>query len=164
MTVAYERPWYKHPWVWFIIAIPTVAVVFSLQFVYIAVTHPDPVVRDDWYEDGKAINQDFARSDAAARLGLRADVRLDSETGEVLLTLHASKPVNDERINLHFLHATLKDRDQSLVLHHLVGQEYRGQLLRPLEGDFQIELSTPDWRIAANRHLPDGDGFSLTAE
>ena len=49
-------PWYRHPWLWFVIAIPTLAVVFSLHFVYLAVVHRDAVVRDDWYEDGKSIN------------------------------------------------------------------------------------------------------------
>lgn len=164
MTVAYEKPWYKQPWIWFIIAIPAVAVIFSLQFVYIAVTHQDPVVRDDWYEDGKAINQDLARSDTAVRLGLKADIRLDPETGEVLLKLNSREPVQATTLNLHFVHATIKERDQSLVLHQLLGNEYRGQLARPLDGVFQIELATPEWRIAESRRLPDGESFSLTAE
>ncbi len=164
MTVAYERPWYKQFWVWFVIAIPALAVIFSLEFVYIAVTHQDPVVRDDWYQDGKAVNQDFARSDAATRLGLKADVRLDAETGEVLLTLHSNKPISTSTIGLNFVHATIKDRDQSLVLHRLVNNEYRGLLTRPLEGNFQIELATPDWRITGARRLPGAEGFNLTAE
>lgn len=164
MTVAYERPWYKQFWVWFVIAIPALAVIFSLQFVYIAVTHRDPVVRDDWYEDGKTINQSFARDDAALNLGLAADVRFDTETGEVLLKLTSAKTVSAASLDLHFVHATQKERDQSLVLHRLTGNEYRGQLVRPLNGAFQIELSTADWRLTGSRRLPDGEGFSLTAQ
>lgn len=164
MNVAYARPWYKQFWVWFVITIPAVAVLFSLQFVYIAFTHQDAVVRDDWYEDGKAINQSFARSDTAAKMGLSADVRLDPETGEVLLKLKSNETITATTIDLHFVHATIKDRDQSLVLHRLIDNEYRGQLARPLEGAFQIELSTPEWRLAGSRRLPDGEGFSLTAE
>ncbi len=164
MNVAYARPWYKQFWVWFVITIPTVAVLFSLQFVYIAFTHQDAVVRDDWYEDGKTINLSFARSDAALKMGLSADVRLDPDTGEVLLKLKANKAITIPAIDLHFVHATIKGLDQSLVLHHLVDNEYRGQLTRPLEGAFQIELSTPEWRLAGTRRLPDGEGFSLTAE
>ena len=68
-------PWYRHPWLWFVIAIPTVAVSLSLCFVYLAVVNRDTVVRDDWYEDGKTINNSFTRDEAALKLGLAAHHR-----------------------------------------------------------------------------------------
>ncbi|PQA48931.1 hypothetical protein C5O18_02820 [Amnimonas aquatica] len=86
MNTPDARPWYQQFWVWFVIAIPALAVTFSLQFVYIAFTHQDPVVRGDWYQDGKSVNQSFIRSDRASALGLRADIRFDEVTGEVLPT------------------------------------------------------------------------------
>lgn len=164
MSIAYERPWYRQFWVWFVIAIPALAVIFSLQFVYIAVTHQDPVVRDDWYEDGKAVNKNFARGDAALRMGLSARIALDAETGEVALTLSAREPIQADTLTLDLVHATRQELDQRLVLHRLVDNEYRGQLVRRLDGVFQIELATPQWRLAGTRRLPAGEGFSLTAE
>ncbi len=37
-------PWYKHAWVWFIIALPTTAVVASLYTVYVAKQHAPQVI------------------------------------------------------------------------------------------------------------------------
>lgn len=165
MSAAAASPWYKHPYAWLVAGIPVAAIGFSLWFVYIAVTHQDPVVRDDWYQDGKAINQDFARSDRALQLGLAADIRLDSETGEVMLTLASTSPAAlPDSVHLDLVHATQTARDQHLVLQRGHDGRYLGQLARPPEGTFQVELSTRDWRLTGSRRLPDGEGFTLTAQ
>jgi len=157
-------PWYRHPWLWFVIAIPACAVVFSLHFVYLAVVHRDAVVRDDWYEDGKSINNSFTRDEAALKLGLVANLTLDAVTGEVLLNLDAKAPVEAPSLELNFVHSTQTSKDQKLVLQRLMGNSYRGQLKHPLEGVFQIELSTADWRLAGARRLPSAKGIRLQAE
>jgi hypothetical protein len=157
-------PWYRHPWLWFVIAIPAFSVALSLCFVYLAVVNRDTVVRDDWYEDGKSINNSFTRDEAALALGLVANLRLDATTGEVLLTLDSKTPVEAPSIDLHFVHSTQSVKDQKMVLQRLMGNEYRGQLSHPLEGVFQIELSTPEWRVAGARRLPSAEGIRLQAE
>ena len=37
-------PWYKHAWVWFLIALPSTAVVASLYTVYVAYQNPPQVI------------------------------------------------------------------------------------------------------------------------
>lgn len=157
-------PWYRHPWLWFVIAIPACAVIFSLHFVYLAVVNRDAVVRDDWYEDGKSINNSFSRDEAAQRLGLGANLQFDDTTGEVLLTLSAKAPIEAPSIDLHFVHSTQSGKDQKMVMQRLMGNSYRGQLTQPLLGVFQIELSTAEWRLAGIRRLPTQEGISLQAE
>lgn len=157
-------PWYRHPWLWFVIAIPAFAVTLSLCFVYLAVVNRDTVVRDDWYEDGKAINHSFTRDEAALKLGLVANLTLDDTTGEVLLKLDSKAPMDAASIELNFVHNTQSAKDQKLVLQRLMGNEYRGQLTHPLDGVFQIELSTPAWRVAGARRLPSAEGIRLQAE
>ena len=157
-------PWYRHPWLWFVIAIPAISVMLSLCFVYLAVVNRDTVVRDDWYEDGKSINNSFSRDEAALKLGLVANLTLDTITGEVLLNLDAKAPVEAPSIELNFVHSTQSSKDQKLELQRLMGNSYRGQLSQPLEGVFQIELSTPDWRLAGARRLPSAQGIRLQAE
>ncbi|MEK6789786.1 MAG: FixH family protein [Pseudomonadota bacterium] len=164
MNTAPFVPWYRHPWLWFVIAIPAFSVTLSLCFVYLAVVNRDSVVRDDWYEDGKTINNSFSRDEAALSLGLVANLTLDATTGEVLLRLDAKAPVEAPSIELNFVHSTQSGKDQKLVLQRLMGNEYRGQLNHPLDGVFQIELSTPNWRLAGSRRLPAADGISLQAE
>jgi hypothetical protein len=39
-------PWYRYPWPWVAIGIPAVAVIGGLLTLYLAITHPDPLVVD----------------------------------------------------------------------------------------------------------------------
>jgi len=41
------RPWYREPWPWVAIGIPGVAVIGGLFTLYLAISHPDPLVVDD---------------------------------------------------------------------------------------------------------------------
>ena len=41
------KPWYRHFWVWFIIALPAAAVVAGLFTLYLAVSNPDSLVISD---------------------------------------------------------------------------------------------------------------------
>jgi hypothetical protein len=45
-------PWYRYPWPWVAIAIPAIAVMGGLFTLYLAISHPDPlVVADDQYQE-----------------------------------------------------------------------------------------------------------------
>lgn len=41
------HPWYRYPWPWVAIAIPAIAVIGGLFTLYLAISHPDPIVIDD---------------------------------------------------------------------------------------------------------------------
>jgi uncharacterized protein len=41
-----NEPWYRNPWVWLIIAIPSLTVVGGLITLYLALTRPDHLVSD----------------------------------------------------------------------------------------------------------------------
>lgn len=41
------KPWYRHFWVWFIIALPTAAVTGGLLTLWIAMSNPDFLVIDE---------------------------------------------------------------------------------------------------------------------
>lgn len=162
MSVVRERPWYRQFWVWFVIAIPAIAVIASLQFVRIAYMNQDALVRDDWYEDGKTINQSLARDERARALGVSALINFDDTSGDVLLTLQSRQPLAPDSLRLLFTHATRKALDQDLALVPLKDGEYRGQLVRPLDGGFQIELSGGDWRLITSQRLPEPAGITLS--
>lgn len=42
-----QHPWYHYPWPWVAIAIPAIAVAGGLFTLYLAISHPDPLVVDD---------------------------------------------------------------------------------------------------------------------
>ncbi len=41
------RPWFREPWVWFIIALPAAAVVGCAITIWLAITRPDYLIVDD---------------------------------------------------------------------------------------------------------------------
>ncbi|HLT91422.1 MAG TPA: hypothetical protein VKZ85_10785 [Woeseiaceae bacterium] len=45
-TVRENEAWYHNPWVWLVIAIPSLTVAGCLFTIYLALTHPDHLVRD----------------------------------------------------------------------------------------------------------------------
>lgn len=61
-------PWYRYPWPWVAIGIPAVAVIGGLLTLYLAVTHPDPVIVDsDEYQEIRSGLQARDAASAAAQ-------------------------------------------------------------------------------------------------
>jgi hypothetical protein len=46
-TINEREPWYRNPWVWLLIAIPSLTVAGCMLTIYLAVTHPHILVSDD---------------------------------------------------------------------------------------------------------------------
>jgi uncharacterized protein len=59
-----ERPWYRQFYPWMLIALPAAAVIGGFVTLYIAITHPDALVRRDCVRDGVTIvcGEDASRS------------------------------------------------------------------------------------------------------
>ena len=57
--------WHRQFWPWFLIVLPGIVVIASLVTVYIAVTHPDPIVDGDYYRHGLNINEKLDKRAAA---------------------------------------------------------------------------------------------------
>lgn len=153
MTDPNARPWYRHPYAWLVVGIPTVAVVASLHFVFLAVVNRDELVPGNWYQDGKAINENVAKSQAAQAQQIGALLQLDETSGEVLLQLHGEiEP--PEVLSLTLVHATQSERDQTITLSLIADGQYTGQLQRPPRGRFHIDLSAQQWQIVSDVVLP----------
>jgi hypothetical protein len=52
MTEPSPKPWYRHVWPWLLIVPPTAAVIGGSLTLYLAVTRPDTLVREDCFKDG----------------------------------------------------------------------------------------------------------------
>lgn len=152
MTVATAvSPWYKHLWPWIIIGILACSVTLTLSMVTIAVTHPDNLVSDNYYEAGKGINRSLDRELLAQTLNLRATVSLDDVTGEASLRLTGdSQP---ETLVLKLISPTQPEKDRKIVLARSPAQpgRYVGQLSDRVEGRRFVELlgveNTQTWRL-----------------
>lgn len=152
MTVATAaNPWYKHLWPWIIIAILACSVTLTLSMVTIAVTHPDNLVSDNYYEAGKGINRSLDRELLAQTLKLRATVTLDDVTGEADLRLTGNS--QPETLVLNLISPTQPEKDRKIVLARNPAQpgRYVGQMSDRVEGRRFVELlgveNSQTWRL-----------------
>lgn len=149
------KPWYRQFWPWFLIALPATSVVAGLTTLGIAIRNQDSLVRDDWYKDGKAINQSLARDALATRQGISAELQIDAMTGEVTARVSGSGEFNvPSSLTLTLSHPTLADQDQTVTLSRQGDGPYRGVLKHGLQGRHYIELGTSEWRLRSTRDFP----------
>jgi len=151
------KRWYQVKMVWVVLIIPLVAVVLSMGYMTLSVVGADTTVRDDWYMDGKALQQDLSRDKLAAKLKLNANLNLNLQTGEV--ELKSEQPIA-EPLKLIFSHAADKAKDFTL---ELPATPYNKQAkLTPAQiklletpNKFYVELSADQWRLRQIAMAPD---------
>lgn len=80
-----SKPWWKYGYVWLLISGPLLVVIAGFVTLYLAVSRPDPVVDDNYYQHGVEINQTLdGKRDSMAPAG---QARNHAATG--------IKPIND---------------------------------------------------------------------
>jgi len=145
--VEVPRPWYREPWVWFLISGPLVAIVASFASLGIAIATDDGVVADDYYKRGLAVNQELRRDARARELHLAATAAFSA--GSVRVALRGTAEAFPE-LRLRLIHPTRSGLDQSVVLK--IGQAYEGRLA-PLNGEprlLVLEDAGFTWRLTAS--------------
>lgn len=64
------KPWWKYGYVWFLIAGPLMVIIAGIITIYLAVSRPDPVVDENYYQHGIEINKTLdAKRDSMAPAG-----------------------------------------------------------------------------------------------
>lgn len=152
-------PAHRQLWFWLIWVIPVLAVIASVTVIVLAFSNQDSVVRDDWYKEGKAINQNIARDKSAIQLDQQASIRIDDITGEIWVSL--KRAAADGSLTLAFSHPTLNAKDQTLTLTKNDQSQYVGHLENALEGRFYVELGNTEWRLRGEQEFPLTD-FTLS--
>lgn len=149
-------PWYRHRWPWYIIGLLAIGVFGSGILVIAAIDHKDPLVVDDYYKEGLAINRTLDRQRAARRMGLEARAAFDPNQGILRLYTSAKIPVNAHMLQLHFVHATLANQDYTVDLIQEEKNVYLARLksLKPGNWDMMLEPKDKSWRLDAHVQLP----------
>ena len=121
------QPFYRQFWFWFVFTPLIVVVCVSLTMVTVAFRHADDVVIDNYYKEGRMINQTMEQDRRALELNLTAQLRFDRTTGEVFLQIpqQASVPA---QLLLLLDHPFEADLDQQVVLQQTSSGHYRGSL------------------------------------
>ena len=55
-----SKPWWRYGYVWLFIAGPAIVVFAGFYTLWLAITIPDPVVAEDYYQQGININETLA--------------------------------------------------------------------------------------------------------
>lgn len=167
MRAAAPAPWYRQRWPWLLIAPPAVAVLGGIATVTLAIRSNDGVVAEDYYKQGMAINQQLARKERAAALGVQATVlaRGAGPGDPVVVRLSAAQPLQPEAsLSIRLVHPGRSGADRSAVLARRSGSddgrsaEFVGSWAdaAAVAGDvpWRIVVEARDWRL-------DGDASML---
>lgn len=146
------KPWYRHFWPWFILALPATVVVASLATAYIAFRGADSLVDDNYYREGLAINHRLQEARVAAELGLRAEIVFDALSGEVLVALPGYGGEED-LLQLWMLHPVDSRRDLLIELQRSTPGHYRADLEAVLANRFYLRLESTEGRWRLNGEL-----------
>lgn len=109
-------PWYKHKWPWLLMLGPGAVVVGGAFTIWLAVSRPDALVVDDYYKQGKAINQDLRRDRVAASRGLELGMRYDAANGKLVGQLISKSAPVTERVRIQLVHSTQPGKDMQMFV------------------------------------------------
>lgn len=158
-----SKPWYRHFWVWFILAILGASVFHGLSLVYYAVKYGDSVVVDNYYDVGKGINQSLEREILANKFGVKAELRLNDNTGVAELILSGSS--RPRHLVLNLISPTQAEKDRKVVLQAEMDGIYRGNLEDNSQGRRIVELlgseKKQEWRLVEEVTLVSGEAVLL---
>ena len=147
-------PWYKQFWPWFLIFIPVITLVMSSYLIVLAFSTDDSMVIDDYYKEGKAINQQLTKLQNAKDLQIQSSFEVDEQ--QIKLKIHANPPLNGAALTMYFHHATIKRFDFKLLLTQNAQGLYTADLPEPLTGKWAVTLMPFDeaWKIQQKLTFP----------
>jgi hypothetical protein len=131
-------PWYRQRWPWLLMIGPVWVIVGGIIMVSLASQRPDALVVDDYYKQGKAINQDLSRDRAATAIGARASLAYDPARSRLSGNVSAQGSLEGQQIRIRLAHSTMPEKDLLLV----VKPDPRG--------DFEVALPMLEqarWRV-----------------
>lgn len=150
-------PWYKQPWLWFILS-PIIAVVFYGTFyLYLSIITHDGIVKDDYYKVARGHLVDKSKSAEAIALGTSGQLKLDNQTGDLMLAFQSKEEYRPEFLKLSIIHPTHQQYDQIILLKRIPQtQAYTGNLKSTLQGKRYLILEDENkaWNLRAEAHPP----------
>jgi len=162
-----SKPWYKQFWPWFIIFFPASAVVAGVITVIIAVQHRDPLIDDNWYKNGLAINQQLDKQHQAKILGIEAQISVNRDTATLELKTLNIPPLNNPELSIKLIHPTLKMKDLLLKAYRTPAGYYIAQMKTIPQGFYHLHLTNTasDWELTSGINFSSSTiNTHLTAE
>ncbi|HEY6897915.1 MAG TPA: FixH family protein [Rhodocyclaceae bacterium] len=150
-----SKPWYREPWPWILRSGPALVIIASFISAWIAIRSDDGLVEDDYYRKGLAAEKTVARSELAAKQGIEARVKLQSDRVSVAVSAIDTTFKPPVALILTMSHPTRAGMDQVVTL-KLENQEFTGAFRLPSAGHWlvMIEDEARTWRLMGNVVLP----------
>ena len=147
-------PWYKQFWPWFLIAVPIISLALGITMLTLAINTENSLVVDDYYKQGKAINNKLEKVKAAKALNLKTEVTFLDD--KVELRFLSEDPTKGAALTLEFYHPTQSKRDFTLNLTQQANGIYQASLDAPLTGKWRASLYPfhRQWKIQQDFTLP----------
>ncbi|UTW45342.1 FixH family protein [bacterium SCSIO 12696] len=163
------KPWYRQFWPWLIISLPATVVVAGISMIQLANRTADDMVVDNYYKDGKAINQRLEQDVQAAELNMLAEMSFNFDSGMVNVSLSGDEL--PESLQLKLLHPMEADNDRNIALQRLSANSYRGELDQRLKHRYLLRLlppqadeqTLPKWRLNGEIDFDRSQGTVLVA-
>lgn len=165
-TAHNEGPWYKHRWPWLLMMGPFAVVIAGCITMWIAVTQQDALVVDDYYKQGKAINQDLRRDRVATDLGVQFSAHYDTPTGMLSGSVSNKAKQATGKLSVRLIHATIPEKDIVLLVQPDEVGDFSVALPMLDLGRWQVlvENEKRDWRLNGIWTWPAQRGFAIEAD
>ncbi len=153
-------PWYRQPWPWILMTGPAIVVVAGFATLVIAVMNADPLVVDQYYKEGLAINRVLERDRTASLRGYRATIVLNEE--RTLVRVRMAGALLPAELRLRFIHPTKAGLDRELSARQIQAGLYHGslQLAQAVRWNVELEDAQRQWRLTGTWN-PADDRFVL---
>ncbi|MES2150961.1 MAG: FixH family protein [Pseudomonadota bacterium] len=163
---AAPRPWYTHRWPWLLMLGPALVIVAGSYAGWLAYSGQDAMVVDDYYRQGKAINQDLRRDRVASTLRLSLALRYDPARGVLAGSMQADKRAFTTPLRIYLAHATQPQKDIQVEVRPDAGGNFEVPLALLERGRWQVvvEGAQRDWRLAHSWQWPQQLTLAIVAD
>lgn len=143
------RPWYRYRWPWILISMPAVSVVLGVILITTAMNNPAILVVDDYYAEGRGINQSMALDDAAEQMQLSVNLAVANDLMTLQLTDAGAADNREDALRLFVYHVTDNSRDAEFVLLPAVNTTGLFELAEPAELAVMLQIlgSETSWYL-----------------
>lgn len=151
------KPWYKQPWLLFILTPLFAVMIYGFTFLYLSIVTMDGIVKDDYYRIARGYEVNTEKNQNAINQHISANLNLDDVTGDIMLKLNGQLTNLPEYLTLDIVHPTHQKYDQIITLKAIGSQQlYTGNLANPLKGKRFLFLVPPDksWHLRKEIHPP----------
>lgn len=149
-------PWYAQRWPWLLMVGPVAVVLAGIVTIWLAVNFQDALVVDDYYKQGRAINQDLRRDRTATSLQMQAKLNYDAETGALRGRVAGDAAARSGGLVMRLVHSTLPEKD--LLLHVRPDADGRFSAALPMldvaRWQVIMENDARDWRLLGTWQWP----------